>query len=85
MRHLPGEPGFGDCGHITQVCVSPWARGAGVGYELLRQSLEALAAFGCRRTSLTVTASNTGAVELYERIGFRTTEKFSAYVWEGFY
>ena len=72
------------CGHITQVCVSPWTRGAGVGYELLRQSLEALRAFGCRRTSLTVTASNTGAVELYERIGFRTTEKFSAYVWEGF-
>ncbi len=73
-----------DCGHITQVCVSPWARGAGVGYELLRQSLEALAAFGCRRTSLTVTASNAGAVDLYERIGFRTVEKFSAYVWEGF-
>jgi ribosomal protein S18 acetylase RimI-like enzyme len=73
-----------DCGHITQVCVSPWVRGAGVGYELLRQSLEALRAFGCRQTSLTVTASNTGAVELYERMGFRTTEKFSACVWEGF-
>ncbi len=73
-----------DCGHITQVCVSPPVRGTGVGYELLRQSLEALAAFRCRRTSLTVTASNTGAVELYERIGFRTIEKFSAYVWEGF-
>ena len=27
------------CGHITQICVAPWVRGSGVGYELLRQSL----------------------------------------------
>lgn len=72
------------CGHITQVCVSPQVRGAGVGYELLRQSLGALASAGCRRTSLTVTASNTGAVTLYERIGFRTIKRFLAYVWQGF-
>ncbi len=72
------------CGHITQVCVSPWARGARVGYELLRRSLDALAECGCTAASLTVTASNTGAVELYERMGFRTLRRFSAYVWEGF-
>jgi ribosomal protein S18 acetylase RimI-like enzyme len=71
-------------GHITQICVTPWARGSGVGYELLRHSLQSLAQNGARRTSLTVTASNTGAVALYERIGFRTRRRFSAYVWEGF-
>jgi ribosomal protein S18 acetylase RimI-like enzyme len=31
---------------------------------------------GCHAATLTVTAANEGAVELYER--------FSAYVWEGF-
>ena len=72
------------CGHITQICVAPWVRGAGVGYELLRQSLIALRAAGCRKTSLTVTASNQEAITLYEDVGFATIRKFSAYVWEGF-
>lgn len=72
------------CGHITQICVAPWVRGTGVGYELLRQSLEALRGAGCVRTSLTVTASNTEAIKLYEQVGFATIRKFFAYVWEGF-
>jgi ribosomal protein S18 acetylase RimI-like enzyme len=39
---------------------------------------------GCRAATLTVTAANAGAVELYERVGFHTVRRFSAYVWEGF-
>jgi ribosomal protein S18 acetylase RimI-like enzyme len=72
------------CGHITQICVAPWARGAGVGYELLRHSLTLLREAGCRKTSLTVTASNRNAIQLYEDIGFNTIRQFCAYVWEGF-
>jgi ribosomal protein S18 acetylase RimI-like enzyme len=72
------------CGHITQICVAPWAQGTGIGYELLRQSLLALGAAGCRKTSLTVTASNRAAIRLYEDVGFVTVRKFPAYVWEGF-
>lgn len=72
------------CGHITQICVSPAVRGAGVGYELLRQSLTLLRDAGCRKTSLTVTASNQEAIKLYEDVGFTTVRKFFAYVWEGF-
>jgi ribosomal protein S18 acetylase RimI-like enzyme len=55
-----------------------------VGYELLRQSLVALRAAGCRKTSLTVTASNDEAIKLYEDVGFETIRNFAAYVWEGF-
>jgi ribosomal protein S18 acetylase RimI-like enzyme len=73
-----------DVGHITQVCVSPAARGTGVGYELIRRSLLALAAHNCRRSSLTVTASNRGAVALYERMGFSIRKQFTAHVWESF-
>ncbi|HWC00495.1 MAG TPA: GNAT family N-acetyltransferase [Bryobacteraceae bacterium] len=73
-----------DCGHITQICVAPWVRAKGIGYELLRQAMAALDTSRCRRVSLTVTASNQGAVKLYESIGFRTIRKFSAQVWEGF-
>ena len=72
------------CGHITQICVAPSARGAGVGYELLRQSLSLLRDAGCRKTSLTVTASNREAIKLYEDVGFTTVRSFYAYVWEGF-
>ena len=69
-------------GHITQICVSPAVRGTGIGHALLRQSLLALRKLDCRSAGLTVTASNAGAVSLYERVGFRTIRQFSAYAWD---
>ena len=72
------------CGHITQICVAPEVRGTGIGHALLRQSLLALREAGCQSASLTVTAGNQDAVALYERVGFHTIHRFSAYVWEGF-
>ncbi len=71
-----------DVGHITQVCVDPADRGTGLGYELVRQSLAALAAHGCRTVSLTVTAANESALSLYQRMGFAHSRDFAAYVWE---
>lgn len=71
------------CGHITQLCVSPAAHGAGIGHELLRQSIISLAGMSCRAVTLTVTACNLDAIRLYERMGFRTVKRFSAFVWEG--
>jgi ribosomal protein S18 acetylase RimI-like enzyme len=71
-----------DVGHVTQVCVSKAARGTGAGYELIRKSLEALARHGCRKVTLTVTAANSEAIQLYERMGFRKTRNFTAYVWD---
>ncbi len=73
-----------EVGHVTQVCVTGAARGTGVGYELIRRSLESLARHGCKKVTLTVTAANTEAIALYERMGFHKTRNFSAYVWEGF-
>jgi len=73
-----------DVGHITQVCVAKAARGRGIGYELLRRSLEALAKNGCKRASLTVTSANTTAIQTYERMGFSKRRDFSAFVWDGF-
>lgn len=74
----------GDTGHVTQICVAPEASGQGLGYELMRRSLDALAAAGCRLTTLTVTTANARAVRLYERIGFTRRKEFAAHVWEGF-
>jgi ribosomal protein S18 acetylase RimI-like enzyme len=71
-----------ETGHITQVCVAPTHQGQGVGYELLRRSLTALAAQGCRNVSLTVTTANASAVGLYERMGFIMRREFAAHVWD---
>lgn len=71
-----------DVGHVTQVCVAKSARGSGAGYELIRRSLTALAKHGCRKVTLTVTASNIEAIELYERMGFRNMRNFTALVWD---
>jgi ribosomal protein S18 acetylase RimI-like enzyme len=71
-----------DVGHITQVCVAPSHKGIGLGYELMRRSLLALAAHGCHMVSLTVTASNESAIRLYEQMGFKNRRNFAAYVWE---
>jgi ribosomal protein S18 acetylase RimI-like enzyme len=71
-------------GHITQICVRPQAQGTGIGYELLRRSIDGLREAGCQQVSLTVTSSNPAAVRLYERIGFRATRRFLALAWEGF-
>jgi ribosomal protein S18 acetylase RimI-like enzyme len=70
-----------DVGHITQICVAPSYSGQGIGYEMMRRSLESLHRHGCRKTSLTVTTANTGAIRLYERMGFATRRRFAAYVW----
>jgi ribosomal protein S18 acetylase RimI-like enzyme len=73
-----------DCGHITQICVSPQVRGTGIGYAMLRHSLKCLQDMGCRTASLTVTSANDDAVNLYLRVGFETVRRFSAFVWDGF-
>jgi ribosomal protein S18 acetylase RimI-like enzyme len=71
-----------DIGHITQVCVATSYQGSGLGYELVRRSMEALAAHGCRAVSLTVTAANESALRLYRKMGFLEKRAFAAYVWE---
>jgi ribosomal protein S18 acetylase RimI-like enzyme len=72
----------GDVAHIAELCVMPEARGAGLGYELLRRSVEASRSAGAKRISLTVTAANDKALALYARCGFREIRRFYACVWE---
>jgi GNAT superfamily N-acetyltransferase len=71
-----------DVAHITQLCVSPALRGHGLGQTLLRHCAENIRQHGISTLSLTVTESNTAAVELYERNGFTTLHRFDAMIWE---
>jgi ribosomal protein S18 acetylase RimI-like enzyme len=71
-------------GHITQLCVLPGMRGAGVGRELLSRAVAHFAEMGCRSVSLTVTSANDAAIGLYESLGFESRASFPALVWDGF-
>ncbi|HXX21028.1 MAG TPA: GNAT family N-acetyltransferase [Candidatus Acidoferrum sp.] len=69
-------------GHTTQICVMPGYQGSGIGRHLMEHSIQALRQRNYESLSLTVTSANRKAVELYERIGFRTVKKFAAGVWQ---
>ena len=72
-----------DVGHVTQVCVLPEFRSQRIGESLLAASSANLQRRSFTLLSLTVTQANTGAVELYTRLGFDTKRVFEAFVWEG--
>lgn len=72
-----------DVGHITQVCVLPEHRSAGLGAAMLAASTRNLRDRGFHFISLTVTEANDRAIALYKRIGFKSTRVFDAFVWEG--
>ena len=72
-----------DVGHITQGCVLPEYRSAGLGEAMLAASTMNLRGRGFHFISLTVTEANDRAIALYKRIGFESTRVFDAFVWEG--
>ncbi len=73
----------GDVGHITQVCVLPEYRSAGLGIVLLAATTKSLRERHFNAISLTVTEANDRAIALYHRIGFESKRVFDAFVWEG--
>ena len=71
-----------DVGHVTQICIAPQYRGRGLGRMLMVECARSLSKRGFTLLTLTVTASNRGAVSLYEWLGFRGTHGFDAMVWD---
>lgn len=69
-------------GHITQLCVTPEMKGRGLGYQLLRESINTLRMHSARRISLTVTCANKEAIRLYTQCGFHDVRRFLSTVWE---
>ncbi len=71
-----------DTGHVTQLCVEPPLRQAGLGRLLLVRCMEALAVQELGYISLTVTEANHEALILYRKLGFKARHNFDAMVWE---
>ena len=71
-----------ESGHITQVCVHPAYRRRGLARMLLSVAAFHFMRMGASEISLTVTESNTHAIELYQAEGYRCAHRFDAAVWE---
>ena len=75
---VPGERVVGFCAfwlvfdeiHINNVAMRPAFRGRGLGTALMVHVLAEARRLGARRATLEVRASNTGALRLYEQLGF---------------
>ncbi|MCC9600201.1 GNAT family N-acetyltransferase [Stieleria sp. JC731] len=87
IRHLEQDPTTGSIcklpvgtiqglssdgwGAIQNLGVSPLHRGKGLGTILLAKAAAGFASVGLEKMHLEVTTENTGAVRLYERMGFK--------------
>jgi ribosomal protein S18 acetylase RimI-like enzyme len=69
-------------GHITQLCVHPDYRRLGLARTLLSVAAFHFMRHGANEISLTVTESNTPAIDLYLSEGYTYTHTFDAAVWQ---
>ena len=61
--------------YINMLATYPQFRGRGVGTGLMAQVERLAQAAGCGQASIQVFASNTGALKLYQRLGFEIVER----------
>ena len=61
-------------GAVQNLGTTPEHRGQGLGSCLMMKSLDGFQRAGLRKAFLEVTTQNDGAVQLYERLGFRTVK-----------
>ncbi|MCL5672949.1 MAG: ribosomal protein S18-alanine N-acetyltransferase [Thaumarchaeota archaeon] len=70
-------------GHVVSVAVKEEHRGKGVGSVLLKTAHEAMAARGGTECYLEVRVSNDQAINLYQRLGYRTSGRLEGYYRDG--
>jgi ribosomal protein S18 acetylase RimI-like enzyme len=69
-------------GHVTQICVHPDFRRRGLARMLLTLAASCFLRQGVSEISLTVTESNSEAIELYRAEGYDCVHRFDAAVWQ---
>jgi len=71
-------------GHIVSICVDPLHRRRGVGTALMREVERILSeVFGVCTFRLEVRVSNTPAIKLYEKLGYRIVDRVENYYPDG--
>ena len=70
---------LGNEGHITNVAVDPDYQGQGMGRKFMEKLVEAVKPLGVDSMTLEVRPSNTRALALYEKLGFKSVGRRPKY------
>ncbi len=71
-------------GHIISIAVLPEYRRKGIGTALMKAAMRSLKeVYGCKEVYLEVRVSNTPAIKLYEKLGFRKVKVIPMYYLDG--
>jgi ribosomal-protein-alanine N-acetyltransferase len=75
--------GLAKKGHIISIAVLEESRGRGVGTNLIRTALEEIRKSAGKECYLEVRTTNRGAIELYEKLGFKIGSTLHGYYKDG--
>jgi ribosomal-protein-alanine N-acetyltransferase len=75
--------GIAKKGHIISIAVLPEHRRQGVGYALVREAMRAMLRSKVKECFLEVRVSNTPAVNLYRKMGFKVLRTIGGYYSDG--
>jgi len=70
-------------GHVVSIAVDKEHRGRGIGRALMEEALAGLRRRGCKEAYLEVRVSNTPAINLYSRRGFKVVRRLPGYYKDG--
>jgi ribosomal-protein-alanine N-acetyltransferase len=81
VSYIRGD--FTKRGHIISIAVLAEYRGRGIGYNLMSEALKRLKECGATEVYLEVRVSNTPAIELYKKLGFKAHKIIKEYYRDG--
>jgi len=70
-------------GHVISIAVLPEHQREGIGYALMRETMEAMVNYKAKECYLEVRASNVPAVNLYRKMGFEVARTSRGYYADG--
>ncbi len=70
-------------GHVISIAVLPQHQRRGVGRALVQEAMEAMIRYKAKECFLEVRASNTAAVNLYQKFGFEIIRTLNGYYADG--
>ncbi len=70
-------------GHIISIAVLPGYRNRGIGRALISKALEAMKLYNAEECYLEVRVSNTPAINLYRKLGFKVSRRIRGYYSDG--
>jgi len=75
--------GIAKKGHVISIAVLPDHQREGIGYELMREAMQAMVNYKAKECYLEVRASNVPAVNLYKKMGFEIAKRMMGYYADG--